>query len=298
MKKSFLITLLLALFISLPTYCQHYMFGTSFISPNDSTKKEELKDAKNKISKSLKSLMDSGNLYSYDVDFHVDEYDDKQDSTHFMIIIFAKDDPEFKEKTKAWENENPEVLEFLTNNSPSRSDEKFGDRASYLIVIKHAYASVMEVDHVDIKPDPTIDYNIIVDFTVFAKKDPKEEHSHEINPESLNWGIAEIGRLINLHVQAGIPQENINIVAAVHGLSSQSFLTDEAYLQRHKMNNPNIELIQELNRAGVEFLLCGQSLGDIKREEIIPEANITFTAQTTLSGYQMKGYALKVLKND
>ncbi|HCW06429.1 MAG TPA: hypothetical protein DGG95_03575 [Cytophagales bacterium] len=59
-------------------------------------------------------------------------------------------------------------------------------------------------------------------------------------------------------------------------------------------------MIEELSNAGVRFLMCGQSLnwmGD-KKEMLVPQAKVSLTAQTTLSSYQLKGYALKMEKND
>jgi len=90
----------------------------------------------------------------------------------------------------------------------------------------------------------------------------------------------------------------VNIVAAVHGMSSESFLTNEAYQKRHEMDNPNIPLIEQLTDAGIDFMICYQSLGDIKKENLLPNVKLTFSAQTTLSEFQMKGYALKVMKNE
>lgn len=296
-KLLFSIPFFLFLF-STPAKSQYYMFGTGFTCASDSTLEDSFTDAKKKIGLTLADLKANGELYSYDVDYHLDKFDDAPDSTHFMVMMYALEEPEFKATTSAWEKKNPDVLKFLQGICPSRSDEKFGESTSFLPVIRHPWAGVSNIEHIDIKPDPNLKYNIVIDFTTFAKPEGVEGHSHEIDPKSLNYGLAEIGRLMNLHVGAGIPKENINIVAAVHGMASESFLNNEAYLEEHKIDNPNIALLEELNDAGVKFLMCGQSLGDTKKSEFLPFANITFTAQTTLSEYQMKGYALKVMKND
>jgi intracellular sulfur oxidation DsrE/DsrF family protein len=99
-------------------------------------------------------------------------------------------------------------------------------------------------------------------------------------------------------VAAGIPKEKIHLVVAVHGFASRSFFNNDAYQKKYKLNNPNGAVIEELVNKGVKFLICGQSLawmGD-KKEMLMPQAKVSLTAQTTLSSYQLKGYALKSKK--
>ncbi|EAZ81451.2 DsrE family protein [Algoriphagus machipongonensis] len=298
MKKLLFSIPFFLLLISTPAKCQYFTFGTGFKCSVDSTLEDSYTNAKKQIAATLADLQANGELYSYDVDYHKDKFDDAPDSTHFMVMMYALEETEFKTTTNAWEKENPEVLKFLTGVCPSRSDEKFGERTSFLPIIRHPYAAVDNIEHIDVMPDPSLEYNIVIDYTSFVKPEGVEGHTHEIDPKSLNFGLAEIGRLMNLHAGAGIPKENINIVVAVHGMASESFLNNEAYLEEHKTDNPNIALLEELNDAGVKFLMCGQSLGSTKKSELLPFANITFTAQTTLSEYQSKGYALKVIKNN
>lgn len=164
-------------------------------------------------------------------------------------------------------------------------------------VIKELWSPVAVVEGVDEKPDPNQSYNIVIDFTAFAERDEKKG---KIDSASMNWGLTDIGRVFNLHAAAGIPKEKINFVAAVHGYATTSFFTNEAYREKYKMDNPNIKLIEELGKAGVRFLICGQSLTwmGYKKEMLLPQAKVSLTAQTTLSSYQMKGYALKDMGND
>jgi len=66
------------------------------------------------------------------------------------------------------------------------------------------------------------------------------------------------------------------------------------------MNNPNLNLISELEKLGTRFIACGQAMNflDIKNEELLPVVKVSFTAQTALSGYQLKGYVLKTIETD
>ena len=62
-------------------------------------------------------------------------------------------------------------------------------------------------------------------------------------------------------------------------------MTNEAYQAKHEMDNPNIKLIDQLSKAGVEFMICSQLLGDIEKADLLPNVKLTLTAQTVLSEY-------------
>ena len=295
MKK--LLFLFFAVGITFSAQAQYYPFGSDFKCSCEAEDSIAFVGVQAELNKSLLSLQKADKLYGYDVSFHVDK-SDEGDSTHFSVMLLAQNEKEFKSLTKQWEKDNAKVAQVFKEKCPTRTDEQFWEESVSLPVVKNMSAMVVDVNEVDYKPDPNTEYKVVIDFTVFAKLDPDEEHSHDIKPDAVNWGLGEIGRLINLHAGAGIPQKNIKFVAAVHGLSSQSFMTNEAYNKMHKMDNPNIELLNELSAAGVEFMICGQSLGEVKKNDLLPLAKLSFTAQTILSEFQMKGYALKVLKND
>ena len=124
------------------------------------------------------------------------------------------------------------------------------------------------------------------------------------NPDSLlnepDQSLVEVARIINLHVASGIPLKNISIVLVMHGYGLYSICTNATYQKRFKMNNPNLNLISELEKLGTRFIACGQAMNflDIKNEELLPVVKVSFTAQTALSGYQLKGYVLKTIETD
>jgi intracellular sulfur oxidation DsrE/DsrF family protein len=294
-KVFFLLTACLILSVS--AQAQYYPFGSEFKCSCEAEDSLAFLNAKEKLDKTLFELRKSGKVYNYNVNSTI-EKSDESDSTRFTIVLFEKDEAAFKATTQSWEDSNPEILSFLEEKCPSRKDTQLWNKSVSMPVIKDMSALVVDVLEVDHKPDPTLEYKIVADFTAFNKLDPKDDESYKIKPEEVNWGLGQLGRQINLHVAAGIPQENIKLVAAVHGVSSQSFMTNEAYNAMYQMDNPNLALINELHEAGVEFLLCGQSLGAIEKKDLLPFAKVTLTAQTTLSEFQMKGYGLKILKND
>jgi intracellular sulfur oxidation DsrE/DsrF family protein len=120
---------------------------------------------------------------------------------------------------------------------------------------------------------------------------------HQDNKEAekgtINEGIEEIVRILNLHVAAGVPKDKIDAVVVFHGPAAASFLNDELYNKRFKVNNPNLALIQALKDKKVRFVVCGQTLGfrgyDIS---VFPEGTLkAYSARTAVSAFQQNGYA-------
>jgi intracellular sulfur oxidation DsrE/DsrF family protein len=109
-----------------------------------------------------------------------------------------------------------------------------------------------------------------------------------------NYGLVEVARIINLHAASGIPVGKILPVIVVHAGALNAFCTNDRYKEKYKTDNPNLKLISELKNFGARFIACGQAMAFKKftKEDMLPEVKISLTAQTVLSGYQLKGYVL------
>jgi intracellular sulfur oxidation DsrE/DsrF family protein len=59
------------------------------------------------------------------------------------------------------------------------------------------------------------------------------------------------------------------------------------------VDNPNLKLYDELQKAGVKMFVCGQSIINRKvdRTKQVPQVQIATSMLTTLTTYQLKGYA-------
>jgi intracellular sulfur oxidation DsrE/DsrF family protein len=134
-------------------------------------------------------------------------------------------------------------------------------------------------------PDPNIEYKLLFELT-------------SNNPDSvakeMNFGLAEVARVINLHVASGVPVKKIIPVIVVHAGALHAFTTNAHYQEKYKLDNPNLKLIDELKGLGAKFIACGQAMAflDLKKEALLPVMKISITAQTVLSHYQLKGYVL------
>src|SRR6188474_2278924 len=70
-------------------------------------------------------------------------------------------------------------------------------------VIK-SYGPVYQIQNAAHKPDPKLNYKIIVELQENASK-----------PDSLNEYLEAIATLINLHAVEGVPKENIHVVVVL-----------------------------------------------------------------------------------
>lgn len=149
-------------------------------------------------------------------------------------------------------------------------------------VIKN-FGGVFEVPDAVEKPDPTLAYNIMVEVERPSDK-----------PDTLNWALNNVARLLNLHVMGGVPRKNLNVVIAIHGGAAFTTMNNDAYREKYNTDNPNLALLRELEQAGVKILVCGQSLvaRKIDRKRLAPEVKIATSMLTTATTYQLKGYAM------
>lgn len=110
----------------------------------------------------------------------------------------------------------------------------------------------------------------------------------------VNTGLEQVARLLNLYGAAGMKAGDVKIVAVLHGEADAAVLSDSAYAARFQVDaNPNLPLIRDLKKAGVEVYVCGQSLHHLgfKLEEVAKEVSVADAAMLLLINKQMDGYA-------
>lgn len=157
----------------------------------------------------------------------------------------------------------------------------FAQSAQYPIV--KGYGGIYEVPDATERPDPSEVYKIIVDMSTGGA-----EHS-----EISRW-VDNVARMINLHGLAGVPKENIKVKVVVHGKAIFTVLDNEAYKKQFKVNNPNIPVYKALEDAGVEVLVCGQSMHarNFKKSDLYEGAGVALSALTTVTAYAAQGYTV------
>lgn len=175
--------------------------------------------------------------------------------------------------------------------SPSEQKEQRLKKAESKMIYpflkgKTIYSGVLPVENISNPADFTESYKLIFDFAIGNPDDLKKGKE--------NMGIEEIIRILNLHKAAGIPENKLKAVVVIHGSGVMSFLRNEEYLKKYGVNNPNIDLIEQLQKKGVEFTECGQTLQfrEIDIDKMLPGVQKSQSARTALSTYQLKGYVL------
>ena len=150
-------------------------------------------------------------------------------------------------------------------------------------VIKSATTGIYDLPYAVERPDPKLVYNIVIEVQRASEK-----------PDTINWALNNVARLLNLHSAGGVPAKNMHVVLAIHGGATFITMSNEAYREKYKVDNPNLQLFKELDEAGVKMFVCGQSMiaRGVDKDKMVPQTKIALSMLTTLTTYQTKGYAL------
>lgn len=168
------------------------------------------------------------------------------------------------------------LLFFLTLNLT------FAQKKNWANPIIKDYGRILDLENVAVTPDPDMEYKILIEIVHDMKK-----------PERLNFYANNVARLINLHAIGGVKKENLNVTVVIHSSATNSVINAEAYEKKYKVESPYIKFYEALEEAGVEMIVCGQSLNMFghQPEDVLPQIKIATSALTVMSTYQMKGYA-------
>jgi len=114
-------------------------------------------------------------------------------------------------------------------------------------------------------------------------------------PGKINRTIESAARFINMHVAAGVPEENIHLAIVVHGGASFD-LTNQAFFAAHQdgKENASAAAIAQLQEHGVKFYLCGQSAAahGIDNADLLPGVKMSLSAMTAHALLQQQGYTV------
>ena len=171
-------------------------------------------------------------------------------------------------------------------DAAAKREAKLKAKGMYPVVKSGVSCGVLPVPGVTEKPDSTIRYKLLISLGIGSSEPDKVKE--------LNKGLAEAGRILNLHVAAGIPKSQIDMVIVTHGKALYALFNSEAFKQEFKIDNPNTAVIHELEDAGAKFIACGQAMQflEVKNDELLPGVKIAMAAKVALSTYQQKGYSL------
>ena len=168
--------------------------------------------------------------------------------------------------------------EAMKNHSvPGKAPSKPGE-PTYPVIAGHG--SVVRL--ADAIHQPRSGTRLIVDLT---KGGPDDQ---------LNAGLEKVAKYVNIYAGAGAEPAESQIAVIFHGDATLIVLNDDAYSEKFKTEgNPNLKLLQQLHEAGVELVVCGQSLTSkgSSTEELAVFVQTAVSALTAVVNLQADGYA-------
>ena len=149
-------------------------------------------------------------------------------------------------------------------------------------VIPH-FGQTYKVDNPDFVTDLDTPFKVIFDVSSAPEQ-----------AETKNKWIETVARFLNMHAEAGKPVSQLEVAMVLHGNASYGLLSNEHYHDKFGVNNPNIELFESLLDAGVQVILCGQTMvhRDLGANRRIPNIQVALSAMTAMIQLQQKGYIL------
>lgn len=141
----------------------------------------------------------------------------------------------------------------------------------------------VDIPHAAVMPQKSHIYRAIYNATEAADQ-----------PAQLVPAINMAGSELNALAATGITLKNAKFVIVFHGAAMNGILDDAHYKSKFNVSNPNIKVLTELKKAGVELFVCGQNLAaeNIDPTTLTPEVTVASDALIVLMEYQNKGYAL------
>jgi intracellular sulfur oxidation DsrE/DsrF family protein len=170
--------------------------------------------------------------------------------------------------------------------------EKIKSTGFYPLIKNSEWSAAFPVNNVGEKPDPSMKYKLLFNMVIWSRD--------SLSLKRINEGLAEIGRIINLHIAAGVPKENLELAIVVHGNALNVYLKNDVYQKKFKTDNPNLDILRQFVDLKTKLMACGQAelFTNIPAEDLIPEVKTAFSANVVLSTYQLKGYILYNIEDE
>lgn len=143
------------------------------------------------------------------------------------------------------------------------------------------FGETFKVENTDIKTDLSAEFKVIFDVA---------QSSEDKNV--INKYIVTAARFLNMHAAEGMDASQLKVAMTIHGGAWQDVLNNEAYREKFGVDNPNVELINQLTEAGADIIICGQTAEyrGISKQNANPNVKFALSAMTALLQYQQNGY--------
>lgn len=144
------------------------------------------------------------------------------------------------------------------------------------------FGKIVALPDATMQPSKDADYKIVFNLTAGGDAD-------KVNPS-----LDRVARAVNVFTSAGVPLSHLHFVVVVHGPATSLALDNEHYREKFRVDNPNVKLIGDLEKAGVKVEVCGQALAhqNFPQNGVNPQVEITLAAITNIVILQQQGYVL------
>jgi intracellular sulfur oxidation DsrE/DsrF family protein len=138
------------------------------------------------------------------------------------------------------------------------------------------------IPHPSFVADKTVEYKVAWDVTAAPDK-----------PDAMPAGLARPANFLMMADENGLDRKRVHLAVILHGGATSAVMTNEAYKALKGVDNPNIALIKAMTDAGVQVIVCGQSLANnkIAREQVLPFVKVATSATFARATLHAQGYA-------
>lgn len=170
------------------------------------------------------------------------------------------------------------VALMLASLSASAADKPFWTTPTI-----HGYGKIHYLPKAKYQPEASETYKIVFTVTKSAKK-----------PDQVNPSLDHVARAVNAYVAAGVPLSHLKFVAVAAGPGTPSMLDDAHYRKLYGVANPNLDLISQLRKAGVDVSVCGQAVAEhhFQYDWINHDVSLSLSGLVTVTTLEHKGYSL------
>ena len=147
----------------------------------------------------------------------------------------------------------------------------------------HGAGRIHPMSQAAYQPDAKATYKVVFSLSKFGDK-----------PTEVSPSLDHVARAVNLYVHAGVPLSHLKFVAIAAGAATPIALNDEQYRRKYGVANPNLPLIAQLRKAGVDVAVCAQAVAerDFQFDWVDPQVTTALSGLTTVIDLQQQGYAL------
>jgi intracellular sulfur oxidation DsrE/DsrF family protein len=138
------------------------------------------------------------------------------------------------------------------------------------------------IPNVAVAPDARSAYRVIFDSTRMVS-----------DPSKLLPAVNGAGGVMNDLDVSRVPQARQKFAIVFHGAALDGILDDAHYREKYGMPNPNLPVLAEMRKRGVELFVCGQHLAaeHIDPKILTPLVRVASDAYFVMIAYQNRGYA-------